>query len=165
MGHTSGAAELSAQAWALMLALEQCHSSEIQRVCIRYDSRVAAMTAEAICRATVHPILIAISATLKNVLEKHVRLEFEHVYAHQAEPWSELADSIAKAAIHAPSIRKNGLPPCSHWAHLPIGAIRLVNLVYIPPRLGHAHPTVHNGHVLVADAPLLLGIGWPSQPK
>ena len=158
---TSGAAELSAQAWAMSLALEHIGNFSVDKVCVRFDSTYAASITQALSHANCHPTLAAIAATLKIVVEMKVPLTFEHVAAHTGEPWNELVDAVAKAALDAPSIRAVRAPPACSWASLSVDTIRMLYLLFVPEHIAFAYPTVINGNTLLADT---LSGNWIALP-
>jgi hypothetical protein len=110
---TNGSAELSAQAWAMMIAFECVAKHKVGRIEMRYDSEIAAGATMATIKAKVHPTRIAIASTDCIALGMRTNLSFLHIYSRDKEPWNELADSLAKAILQCGALQTDDTPPCN----------------------------------------------------
>ena len=79
-----------------------------------YDAEFAAKTMQALWKRT-EVMRIDAANAITNFLQARCIVEFEHIPAHNGDPWNELADRlcdrVSSGRFKTPCLQ----PPCAHW--------------------------------------------------
>ncbi len=96
---TSDVAELSDITWAAMWAISTFGQGTWPRICLRCDCTSAAGIARPVFNSRAQPVLAKISEVLWTYVSQRARAEWVHVKGHSGEPFIDLVDACADAAI------------------------------------------------------------------
>ena len=91
--HTNGVAELFAQAFAMLLALQ----ANLSSATICYDAIYAESAIGALNKPKANRQLVKLTVGLRELADKTIRLSSLHVQVHNGQPWNELGDIILDA--------------------------------------------------------------------
>ena len=141
----SGAAELSAEAWAAMVAL----SLDMQLpVIVRYDSITAAMLAQARASPRVHQRLSDVAAVLWCAVQMRCSVSWQHVAAHSLAPVNELTDSICWAAATNPTARLQQPVAAPRFIAANPCTLKLAYLLIVLVPMQSLYPAIDGDHLL-----------------
>jgi ribonuclease HI len=137
---TADVAELSALAWAAIWAISEYGDGIWPSVVVRYDCTSAAGSAKAVFFSKKQPILANVAEVLWLFVAQRTEVIWQHVLGHNNEPFNELVDSVADAAIRHDLVCYSSATPCSVWSNLSAESIALQYVFAVPAHLRPAYP-------------------------
>ena len=141
----SNTMELAAVLWALVWVVISCPPCS---VCIATDSMFSCNVAGATWSAGGHAQLACMCSSLLLVARQVAEVRFEHVKAHDGNPFNELADGLAKRAA-----RGSVAPVPGDVARLLVGSnsVAWEWMHCMPPESRGSYPPVRDGACVFSE--------------